>query len=321
MDQPFESDVMDDLAADTPHASADESYDDYDDTEDSYDDDDAFGSDGDDYGDSTDRLADLDASFEAVIQHELADEFSPVEREGSLETAIADILGVEESAAFLRRLQQILRSSKGAAGVDRSLGHRPDPSRRNGHRRHERAQSRRRPSSNGRPQPAVIAQAVQLIAPLLRQRADETAVLEACLALAESEPGGLAIAPVVAGLSLRDAMEPLVALPRSLRRRLVQSVVKATQMLTQRHGQSAIRAIPRILAGVQHNALQQRVPMQELPDAILRITQRVAAQPELVSRLARPAQRVIRLPGRDRAAAAEQRLVFDRPVEITIRYL
>ncbi|HEY9737656.1 MAG TPA: hypothetical protein V6D06_15285 [Trichocoleus sp.] len=314
MDQPFESDVMDDLAAETPLPSED-SYDEYDDYEAAYDEEDAYADGMDDYGDSSDGLADLDENFDAVIQDELTNGFSPQSSANALEDAIADTLTADTSDEFLRRLVQGLRQAAPSA----QNGHRNKSHRRPTHR-HAASGSLREP--RGQQPPA--ARVADLATQLRREGADEAEALEAFLDLAQTDKKNTAVVPVIAGLAVRSAVPQTPKLPRSLRRRLVHSAGRAAQTLTQQQGLKALRAVPRILETVQRNAAKQQLPLQELPQTIQRITNRVAANTALVNRLSQPSHHVIRLPGQRPGRVEKpgvQRLVFDRPVEITIRYL
>jgi hypothetical protein len=294
MDQPFESDVMDDLAAETPLSSAHDHYD--------------------HYGDSGDNLTDLDHHFDATIHRELSggtasrDPANPVE--DPIEGAIAAALATPTTDAFLRRLSQSLRQ----------IANQPASAKKNG--RHSPRGKSSHPSrgASGR----AIAQAATLVTQLARSGADAEDALQAFLDLAETEPNNPSVAPVIAGLSLHSTMADEIK-GAAQRQRLVHSVGRATQTLAQQQGSQAMAAMPRILEVVQRNARAQQIPPAELPGAIQRITRQVAANGDLVHRLAQAAPPIAPTPlppqSMTVAKGTVQRLVFDRPVELTIRYL
>lgn len=308
MDQPFESDVMDDLAAETPLSSAHDHYDHYDEIEDEYDREDSFSNGLDDYGDSRDRLADLDQSFDAAIHQELS--AGTVRNSSSsaslkaLEGAIAAALTAPSTDAFLRRLSQSLRA----------IPSEPTPAPKNG----------KRPSRGAQKSTGAIAPVARLAMQLSRAGAEAEEALETFLDLADAEPDNPAIAPVIGGLSLHSTMANDLK-GAAQRQRVVHSVGRATQTLAQQQGSQAMAAMPRILEVVQHHARAQQIPPAELPGAIQRIVRQVAANGDLVQRLAQATPAPIPTPPAPQtmtvAKGTVQRLVFDRPVELTIRYL
>ncbi|MBD2108956.1 hypothetical protein [Nodosilinea sp. FACHB-13] len=314
MDQPFESDVMDDLAAETPLSSTRDLYDNYEDTEDEYDGEDSFAEGLDDYGDSRDHLSDLDHSFDQAIHQELS---TGAQTRGAvrslpnaLEAAIAAALSAPSTDTFLRRLSQGLQE----------IASEPIPARKNGQRSTHRKTSPKSTIASGR----AITPVANLAAQLARSRAEPQDALEAFLDLADAEPDNPSVAPVIAGLSLHSTLADHLGGTRTQRQRLVHSVSQATQTIAQHHGSQAMAAMPRILDVVQRNASAQQIPPSELPGAIQRITRQVAANDDLVHRLAQTTLPPASAPTKQRVTVTKgtvQRLVFDRPVELTIRYL
>lgn len=311
MDQPFESDVMDDLAAETPLSSAHDHYNHYnhyDESEDEYDREDSFSNGLDDYGDSRDRLADLDQSFDAAIHQELS---AGTGRNSSsstslkaLDEAIAAALTAPATDAFLRRLSQSLRAISTEA----------TPAKKNG----------KRPAQRSQKSTGAIAPVARLAMQLSRAGAEAEEALEAFLDLADAEPDNPAIAPVIGGLSLHSTIANDLK-NASQRQRVVHSVGRATQTLAQQQGSQAMAAMPRILEVVQRHARAQQIPPAELPGAIQRIVRQVSTNGELVQRLAQAAPSPTPTPHNPQtmtvAKGTVQRLIFDRPVELTIRYL
>lgn len=341
MDQPFESDVMDDLTAEPPLSSADDYDDDYDDMVDRYDEEESFTDDMDNYGDSSDGLGDLDSYFDAAIHQELSTGAAAKEGTG-LGTAIAEALAAPDSRAFLRRLSQSLRQmAEPAAQSDRQLDRQLD---RPGRRTPRTTPTRRQTTQP----PATVARLANLAAQLVREEAEPREALDAFLELAETDRANAAVVPVIAGLSLHQALPQVARSSRSQRQQLVQSVSRATQTLAQQQGTHAMAAMPRILEVIDRNAIANHLPQTELPGAIQRITRQVATNADLIHRLIHPTQtthpkqathsihsahathaphknhsadRMASRHPRQAAKPNEQRLVFDRPVEISIRYL
>lgn len=315
MDQPFESDVMDDLAAETPLASAHDHYDHYGEAEDEYDEENSFSDDLDDYGDSGENLTDLDHPFDAAIHQELsggsASRKPTNSVEESVEGAIAAALASPTTDAFLRRLSQSLRQ----------LASETPSAKRNGKRPSQRQPSRKSVGSSE----STIAPVADLITQLARSGADRPEALEAFIDLADTEPDNRLVAPVIAGLSLHGTLaNQIKGAAQRQRQRLLHSVSRATHTLAQRQGSQAMGAMPRILEVVQRNAKAQQIPPSELPGAIQRITRQVAANGDLVHRLAQATLLPPTVPTPQRVSVTPgtvQRLVFDRPVELTIRYL
>lgn len=129
------------------------------------------------------------------------------------------------------------------------------------------------------------------------------------------------LAPVVAMLSLRSV--PSLIRPCRLEQ-LLDNLSLASAEMASRHGTEALAAMPHILGVIDHHARRNGLPDAELPAAILRITQQVASNPGVVERiLHQPPQRQpdAAPPEPSAPRVREEKLLIDRPAEITIRYL
>lgn len=129
------------------------------------------------------------------------------------------------------------------------------------------------------------------------------------------------IAPVVAMLSLRSV--PSLIHSETLEDLLHQLSQASTEMVS-KNGVEALATMPHILGVIDHHARRNGLPDTELPSAILRITQQVASDPRVVTRILRqPHKRSSESPSVEAipAKASEEKLLIDRPAEITIRYL
>jgi hypothetical protein len=380
MDQPFESDVMADLAADTRIASAD-GFDGYDGMDESFEQDgfeaDAFGSDEMAEGmaefsnDGMDEFADgFEDNFQGDFWDDAGDEFRPsaqmarsvahttpqVRMQGrrqrsvqsyddgfesdfgdgfandgfandgftednaidAMEASITDALEAEDSDEFFRRVVSgVRRAAQVAQRVGRTVG---QVARVVG------------PIAGAIPLPQAqaVARIANIAGRLLADGADEFEALDAMLAFAADENAVDAAAPMIAGLTIRTIMPRAARLNPTIRRQLVRSVRQSTQTLGRRQGPQAVRAVPRVVQAVQRTAQRQRMPAQQLPQAVQRATARVVQNPRLVSQLARATRHASgvsdqqqRYGGRSQTfnltGGGTQRLMIRGPVEITIR--
>jgi hypothetical protein len=155
-------------------------------------------------------------------------------------------------------------------------------------------------------------------------------LLQALADFAASNDAVPAVVPVVAAISMQS-LSPF-APERSVDELadLMDSLSEASADLAEVHGPEAMAVMPRILSVIQHHARLNRLQPTELPAAIRRITHQVATSGPVVQRLMRqpPRHDPDPLPPKasiQGAAGASshrlQRLVIDRPAEITIRYL
>jgi hypothetical protein len=155
-------------------------------------------------------------------------------------------------------------------------------------------------------------------------------LLEAVAEFAASNDAVPAVVPVVAAISMQS-LAPFTP-ERSVEELadLVESLSEASADLAKVHGPEAMAVMPRILSVIQHHARLNRLQPTELPAAIRRITHQVATSGPVVQRLMRqpPRQEPDPLPQKASIQGAAggsnhrlQRLVIDRPAEITIRYL
>lgn len=132
------------------------------------------------------------------------------------------------------------------------------------------------------------------------------------------------VTPLVAALSLLSLPQASKGAWLDHGADLVDSLSQASAELAENNGAEAMAVLPRILAVVDHHATLNELPAEELPETLLRITRQVSANPTVIARLLKQPQAPKakdQEPMSDRAPQAVQRLVIDRPAEITIRYL
>jgi len=317
MEQPFEHDLMEDLAGESPLSSAEEAFDEQAGMEaEGFAGEDAFSDEmhGFDAGVEEDLLAEdgAEEGFEADVGDDFAEDYgegeaNPLE---AMEEAIADALDADDSDEFLRRISRGIRTAasiaqrvgRGVGQVARVVG--PVA------------------SAIPLPQAQLIGRVANIAGRLLADGADEFAALDELLAFAEDEHAVDAAAPVIAGLTIRTIMPRAARLNRTTRRQLVRSVSQSTRALARRQGPQAVRAVPRVVQAVQRTAQRHRMPVQQLPQAVRRAAARVASNPNLVRRLARSPSLTTSTTRQLRVrtgAGAPQRIVISGPVEITIR--
>ena len=318
MEQPFEHDLMEDLADESPLSSAEEAFDEQAGMEaEGFAGEDTFSEEmhGFDAGVEEDLLAEdgAEEGFEADVGDDLGirggliGEANPLD---AMEEAIADALDADDSDEFLRRISRGIRT---AAGIARRVGR--------GVGQVARVVG---PIASAIPLPQaqLIGRVANVAGRLLADGADEFAALDEMLAFAEDEHAVDAAAPVIAGLTIRTIMPRAARLNRTTRRQLVRSVSQSTRALARRQGPQAVRAVPRVVQAVQRTAQRHRMPAQQLPQAVRRAVARVASNPNLVRRLARSPSLTTSTTRQLRVrtgAGAPQRIVISGPVEITIR--
>jgi hypothetical protein len=126
------------------------------------------------------------------------------------------------------------------------------------------------------------------VAGRLLPQAEEDA-LEAFAELAVTNRRAL---PIVSGLVTRTIIGPRgPMMSPAARRAAVRTVTQAARTLVQRGGPPAIRALPRIARTVRRTAAARGTPASARPQVVRRTASRVAANPRLAQRLARPLRR------------------------------
>lgn len=306
----YSMDVMDDLfdAADSPTGmDLGDGFEEFDAYEEGFDASDAY--------DAYDSLDAYEEGFDAYDAYEdYGEEYGEdygEEYSDALDDLVADALDAEDTEEFLRRLGRIARR---AVSVARSVGR--------GVGQVARVVA---PIASAIPLPQ--AQAIGRIAGiagrLLADGADDFELLDNLFDLAEEEGDIDAVAPVIAGLTLRTAMPRAPRAPRPLRRQVVRSVTQATRTIARRRGVPAARAIPQVVRTAQRTAAQRRLPARQLPQAIRSTAAQVAASPQLTRRMAQTTRRrpPSRVQGRRLGTRGgfPQRYRVSGPVEIIIR--
>lgn len=345
MDQPFDSDVMDDLAAESPYspsleqdvwtdefdAGAFEDVEEFEDDADLNHLDESAAGEEDTYS-QDDRFGD---AFEDELSHEFDEATHQATIPQSWDAVVAEALSASTLPRFLQRL---LRGARQLAltRMAEPQPHKSRPMRRPLRHTNSRYSGARTVTAerNGSAQATNLTNdaTVQAIAPFLNQLlaehpTDNNQALNQVVDWAKTVDSIDAASPVIAGLALRVAIPHVAQFPQSLRLQLVQTTSRSIADLTRQHDIHSVRAIAPILQSVQKVARQRHLPNRELALAILRTARQVATNAELVDRLANSKQTTPT--NTQRTATVQriqthgglQRLVIDGPVEIIIRSL
>jgi hypothetical protein len=325
VDQQFESDVMHDLMADSPTASADDAF-----QEDMFDDsfetegfeDDAmmdgmeqYDEAGEDYGDEAyfDEAGfedSFDDGFEDSFAEDYGDGFTDEFAEDDMdvmdvmEEAVADTLDADDTDVFLRRLISAVRRVAGVVGRGAGVAGRVA-----GQTQRIAGQVGRvaqgvqglasaieggRPSRQRRGRRVRNVRRIGRVIPRLQrhiaQGFDEMDVFDDLVDWFEQEQVDEAL-PIVSGVTLRTVLcsvfRQICTRPnRAINRQIVRATTQAAQNLARQQGASAVRALRPIVASVGRVAARRGTTPRALPNAIRQTAARVAAQPALTRRLA-----------------------------------
>jgi hypothetical protein len=347
MDQPFESDVMDDLESESSMFAYEPDLDENDgfDEEGEYEDAGDF-EDLEDFSEREDPWAeDFAGSLDERFANERGKKFATLSDRkhtpDSLEIAVAEALESGNRAQFLRQLVQGMRRiailtdrTQAAQAVrngkfhhhnEHSSTQRPKF---NGSGTLASANSMQTTSERGRKSATIIAPMARILNQLLSQTLNERQTLNQFLDWVESVDTADVAAPVIAGLTIRTTIPEVEQFPRRVRMQLVQSVSQSTRDLA-KQGTPAVRAIVPILESVTRTAQRHHIPDGELGAAVRRTTRQVAANTELVHRLIYPNQTAAFQPNSQKSFTVQrsstesgmQRLIINVPVEIIIRSL
>ncbi|WP_024302736.1 hypothetical protein [Pseudogulbenkiania sp. MAI-1] len=226
----------------------------------------------------------------------------------------ANALGAPQAAGTLRQVGGYARRAQSVAGgVGRMAGR---VQRRAPRALAQAGQTLQQGAAN--PMGFLMAQLSQL----LGQQADELDAFDEFADL-YVEDGIDEALPLAVGLAARAAASALgrgavARMAQPARRALVRGVANTARQLLSRHGPRALRALPRVARGAVRVARQRQVPVAQVPALMQRVGRQVAAQPQLVRRLAQqPAGS-----GMGSLAAAPtgnaRRFRINGPVEISI---
>ena len=348
MDQQFESEVMQDLAAEAPPSSADAAIEELD----------AAATEGFEAEEGMEEEA-LEEEMEGFEEGEeegflaeedyaedyaedLGDVFAEegAEEADALEEVMADALDAVDSDEFFGRLLSgisqvagLVGRGAGAAGrVTRTVGRAAQTAgrvagraRRVAGRVGQVAQQVGRVAGTAAqariPLRSLIGQLLPMVQQWAQQGFDEADALDELADWFAEEEMDAAL-PVLAGVAARTVLRPMLGrvagqIARPLRRQLVRSATQAAQTLLRRRGPRALRALPRIAQSVGRTAVRRRLRPSVLPQAMRRTAAQVAARPRLLRRLTQAPTGVI--PRRRYGARAmPQRFILRGPVEIQI---
>lgn len=331
MDQQFDNDVMDALAAESPSSDSlemDEGIDDFEaggleEFENEDDEMDPYESEGEEALISEDDFGD---GMEAELSEEFAEVSTRSESADALDRAVADALREESVSRFLQRLVQglgrtPLRTQPHQKDTPLST---PTTPRRTLRKREQMGTA---PQAATRIRTQIDPVVLVLKRVLSTQPMNDHPVFNQLLDWIEETNSAEMAAPIIAGLAIRSTIPQVAQFSRSNRIQLVKGISQAIRELAQRQGNYAIRAIIPILGSVQKVARHRQLPIRELTFAIRRTARQVAANADLVHRLIRPGQQSSSKQKQPVAVQHQQtsrgvqRLIVNGPVEIIIRSL
>jgi hypothetical protein len=136
--------------------------------------------------------------------------------------------------------------------------------------------------------------------------------LDAAFDWVEEEGAIDAAVPAIANLTLRNTIPGSSHLPPQLYRQLIRSIAGATQRLARQRGTRSVRAMPRIVQGIQRTAQQRQFPIQALPEVIQTVAARVAEQPDLIRQLSQPSEEVDSYTSGNTACVARCEQIFQQ---------
>jgi hypothetical protein len=184
--------------------------------------------------------------------------------------ALSSVLGAEEEDEFFGKIVRAVKKAMPVVGnIARLAG----------------------PALRMIPHPA--AQAAGQIANVLgKLRAEGASTEDALETVAELAVRDRRAIPVVAGLAARAVLKNRAAsmsLPQ--RRQAVKGAVRAAQTLVQQGGPRAIRALPKVARSVRRTAAAKGTPASVRAKVLQRTAAKVAQNPRLLQKLARPSPR------------------------------
>jgi hypothetical protein len=333
MDQPFESEVMEELAAETPLSSAEE-FEEFEGMEEGFEEsfsnemggfEEDYAEEGFEEGFEDGFEEEFEDGFEAEFGEDYGDAFEEVD---SLEDALADALDAEDADEFF---QQLLSGISRVAGLigrgTRAAGRVAQTAGRVSGRARRVAGQVQQVAGRAARAPRPAANLLQQLLPLLQQYAaqgfDELDALEDISEVFAEEEMDEAL-PVIGAIAARAAVSPLLRttaarLSRPVRQQLVRSGTQAARTLARRQGPAAVRALSPIASQVGQTAARRGLGARSLPSALRSTTARVAARPAMVQQLSRPVRRGgLRQRRLGRGRGVPRRLVLQGPVEIRI---
>lgn len=264
----FDDDFVEDLYDESEFEMFDDDdFDEWD--EDFYDDEESFEADY--FEDEYDVFAEFD-DFNAYDDYDAYDDFEEDEAEDEFADAMAYALGAEDTDEFLKKLwggikkvgRKIFRGVKKVAPVLSRV-------------------SRFIPGPYG----ALLSKGLGMLRHLRYEGASEDEALEAFAELAAYDE---AVVPVVSALAVKSlAKGKTKNMSHAKRKKLVKDITKATkQLIKNSQSPKAVRAVPRIVMSVKKSSSAKRTPLALRPVAAKKVIKKVARNPRLTRKLAKP---------------------------------
>jgi hypothetical protein len=195
------------------------------------------------------------------------------------ESAMVDALEAEDTDEFFRRLVRGI--GRVARGIGRGIG------------RIARVVA---PIASAIPLPwtQAIGRVARVAGRLMADGADEFEAIDALVNLAEAEELMDAAAPAIASMALHGVMPQAARLPPTTRQQLLRATTQAASAIARRQGVPAVRALPAVVQTAQRVVQQQGQSPRALPSAIHRVGMRLSQNPQLLGRVLRSANPMLR---------------------------
>lgn len=277
MNATFESDVMDDLMYDAAEGLSEMDYADEFDDYDEFDEFEAYG----ELGDEFDEYDDYDG-YESFLDEydeleDYADEaYDEEDLMEAMEEIVADALDADDTDEFFKKLWRgIKRFGKKAGRVAKKVG-----------RGIGKVSRIAAPILNKIPLPwtQALGRVAGIAGKLMADGADEFEAIDVLADYADYEELDAAI-PVIAGLTIRKTIPDIKYKPKSVRKKLVKSVSRATKKMVSRQGGKAAKAMPKV---VQTAKKVSKRTGQPLTKAISRTATKVSKSPTTTRKMALP---------------------------------
>jgi hypothetical protein len=197
----------------------------------------------------------------------------------AFESAMVDALEAEDTDEFFRRLVRGI--GRVARGIGRGIG------------RIARVVA---PIASAIPLPwtQAIGRVARVAGRLMADGADEFEAIDALVDLAEAEDLMDAAAPAIASMALHGVMPQAARLPTTTRQQLVQATTQTAHAIARQQGVQAVRALPAVVQTAQRVAQQQGQSPRALPGMIHRVGMRLSQNPQLLGRVLRSANPILR---------------------------
>ena len=271
----FENDVMDDLMYDEAEGLSEMDYvDEFDDEYDEYDEFDSYDEFDDEFDDEYDEYDEFDDEYNEY--DEFDDAYDDSDLMDMMADIVADALDAEDTDEFFKKLwRKAKRFGRKAIGVARKVG-----------RGIGKVSRIAAPWLKRIPLPwtQALGRIAGITGRLMADGADEFEAINVFADYADYDDLDAAI-PVIAGLTIRKTVPGIKYKPKSVRKKLVKAVSKATKKVVSRQGPKAAKAMPKVVQTAKKVSKQTGQPLTK---AIAKTATKVSKSPTTTRKMALP---------------------------------